>query len=114
MVICVGRVELSEENGFLSIINASSVFSIIVNFHLQNSQLLELEEWKNQEKEVNDKTAETILIGLTVLFLFFSYVFLSLMVEFFNSIASEHKYYHLDLRSANLFECDIDLLESVA
>ena len=105
--------KLSEENGFLGIINVSSVCSIIVHFRLQNSQLLELEEWKNQEKEVNDKTAETILIGLTALFLFFSYAFLSLMTEFFNSIASEHKYSHLDLRSANLFECDVDLLESI-
>ena len=114
MVICVGRVELSEENGFLDLINVSSVFSIIVNFHLQSSQLLELEEWKNQEKEVNDKTAETVFMGLIVLFLFFSYAFLSLTVGFFNSNANEHKYYHLDLRSANLFECDVDLLELIA
>ena len=113
LVICVGRDELSEENGFLGIINVSSVFSIIVHFHLQNSQLLALEEWKNQEKEVNEKTAETVLIGLTALFLFFSYAFLSLMTEFFNSIASEHKYSHLDLRTANVFECDVDLLESI-
>lgn len=72
MVICVGRVELSEENGFLDLINVSSVFSIIVNFHLQNSQLLELEEWKNQEKEVNDKTAETVFNGShSPIFVFF-------------------------------------------
>ena len=51
-----------------------------------------LRDGRNQEKEVNDKIAETILIGLMVLFLFFSYAFLSPMVGFFNSKAREHKY----------------------
>ena len=60
------------------------------------------------------KLLRLFLMGLIVLFLFFSYAFLSLTVGFFNSNASEHKYYHLDLRSANLFECDVDLLELIA
>lgn len=59
----------------------SVVYSVLLGIFTWKtiSQLLELEEWRSQEKEVNYKVAETILICLTVLFLSF-YSFLALIV----------------------------------